>query len=98
MYSNLYIYLLASVLIYITTAYVCGMAVTYKGVRVNYTRKINHFVQFLLPAGLIALPQYHPMKSEQRTERKTHASALLARVSIFFLWCSVVLVCHIHKL
>ena len=29
--------------------YNCGLLVRHKGVKVNYTRKINHFVLFIVP-------------------------------------------------
>lgn len=53
MQSQFFHYLLASAFVFFFTAYITGLAVRYHGVRVNYTRKINHFVQFLFPALLV---------------------------------------------
>ncbi len=39
-------------LILYAVAYLCGLLVLHKGVKVNYTRKINHFFLFLLPVFL----------------------------------------------
>ena len=36
-------------IILISVAYVSGSLVYYKGVKVNYTRKINHFALFFIP-------------------------------------------------
>lgn len=35
--------------ILVSVQYSCGLLVKYKGVKVNYTRKINHFVIFFVP-------------------------------------------------
>jgi hypothetical protein len=39
-------------------AYLCGLLVLHGNVRVNYTRKINHFALFFLPAYLNSLLPY----------------------------------------
>ena len=39
-------------IILISVAYVSGSLVYYKGVKVNYTRKINHFALFFVPMFL----------------------------------------------
>ena len=49
------IYLAISTSIQMGTAYLCGLAVNHRNVRVNYTRKIMHFTQFLLPTILYEL-------------------------------------------
>jgi len=36
-------------LILFSVQYSCGLLVRYKGIKVNYTRKINHFVLFFVP-------------------------------------------------
>ncbi len=40
--------LIKAALLY-STQYCTGLLVTYKGMKVNYTRKINHFILFLVP-------------------------------------------------
>jgi dolichol kinase len=46
---------LTKIAILYTTAFVCGLLVLRLGVRVNYTRKINHFVLFFVPIYLATL-------------------------------------------
>ena len=41
--------IIAQTVILITVAYASGSLVYYKGVKVNYTRKINHFALFFVP-------------------------------------------------
>lgn len=52
-------------------AYLAGLLVVHKGVRVNYTRKINHFALFFLPIFLAGHFEY------ERTGATRLASALL---------------------
>ncbi len=40
--------------------WILGVAVLKAGVKVNYTRKLNHFVLFMLPIGLAPLLPYEP--------------------------------------
>jgi dolichol kinase len=46
------IFELTKVLVLYTVAFLCGLLVERRGVRVNYTRKINHFALFFLPVFL----------------------------------------------
>lgn len=48
------------VLILYATAYITGLWVQRSGVKVNYTRKINHFVLFFLPHLLMRLNPFTP--------------------------------------
>ena len=38
--------------------YVCGLLVIHQNVKVNYTRKINHFAFFFLPVSLLSVVEY----------------------------------------
>ena len=49
MIDPLYLRVIIQTLILISVAYASGSLVYYKGLKVNYTRKINHFALFFVP-------------------------------------------------
>jgi len=58
------LYFLLSAIVLLGTAYFSGLAVRNYNVPVNYTRKINHFVHFLLPSMMLQFVPYDPQPKE----------------------------------
>jgi len=57
--TNFYISQSIIVIVLISIAYICGSLVHYKGIKVNYTRKINHFAVFFLPPFIDSFVVYN---------------------------------------
>jgi len=58
--TDFVIYQLSAITSLLSIQYCTGLLVIYKGIKVNYTRKINHFAIFFIPVLMTFVDAFSP--------------------------------------